>query len=911
MGDRLYNSDFDLHMRRNETCKTLCTTTNSPHQTDFLQSLIRDYAHNWVVDGLPAAEMRADGAGRTLYSSGFPVGGYRTVFTPEAPDAAPREAFELYNHFQIVIEYHPRPKEGASRIVGVLVWPQSIDSLKGGRLSSPDCDATGTFAVAAGDRVRKVAYTYDVYWRESATPWATRWDSYLRIVEPRIHVLALINSIVIFCLMVGMVLLRALYRDITKYNADLDFDPADQIQDDSGWKLLHGEVFRPPKRRIWLCITVGTGAQVSAMFGSSHSSASSVPATAFVAGYVSSRLYVTMNGDAIRKNMIYTALVFPSVLLAFLHLLNFFLIGLRSAGAVPFGTFAAIGALWFGLHAPLTSVGGWIGVKRGPITNPMRVNQIPRQIPTVDWWLKPVPSALIAGILPFGTGFIEINYLMQSLFGAKAYYAFGFLALTSLVVALTMALTTVLFTYFHLCAEDYRWHWRSFVTGAASSVYVFAYGLLARASRLHLPGSSNKILFLGYLTFVAGLEAIVTETVGLYLVLPHSIQYLSLASPTEDAVPFVDIAPLFPLLTGIHSLSLNSRSLIRLYRARRHADPPKNARRDLTIEALEDLGRRIRHLSISSLPQDDLLIDITPRIASKSDLQHLSIDGNLSLFCYGETNAAATFRKYLREFSSLTSFEAEDRDWGDGELDETQPFSALWCEALSLPSVRRVKLATPAAPFVVMPAMSATSPHAERVSITFHPPDFDTSNEVRYSNEVDPVEWPRLRSFSLEGDSCIFPTVIASLAPCSQLAHLHLEHNDAVAPLSVFPERLPSNFRRVTFHDAIGLYPFALPYDECRDWCSKRGVAVDWLSWRAAPRGILPFADHHVQPSADSTTKDTLYEVLDLVTRRLDHLRSTNDEPGFEEMKQALMPLRERQYIERGRTFVDLDAKQW
>lgn len=110
-----------------------------------------------------------------------------------------------------------------------------------------------------------------------------------------------------------------------------------------------------------------------------------------------------------------------------------------------------------------------------PITNPMRVNQIPRQIPTVDWWLKPIPSALIAGILPFGesgaldwagvladrtppigAGFIEINYLMQSLFGSKAYYAFGFLALTSLVVALTTALTTVLFTYFHLCAEDYR-----------------------------------------------------------------------------------------------------------------------------------------------------------------------------------------------------------------------------------------------------------------------------------------------------------------------------------------------------------------------------------------------------------------------------------------------------------------------
>lgn len=168
MGDRLYNSDFDLHMRRNETCKTLCTTTISPDQTDFLQSLIRDYAHNWVVDGLPAAEMRADGAGRTLYSSGFPVGDYHTVLSPSTPDAAPQEVYELHNHFQIVIEYHPRPKEGASRIVGVLVWPQSVDSLEGGRLANPNCDAAGSFAVTAGEGPRKVAYTYDVYWRVRA-----------------------------------------------------------------------------------------------------------------------------------------------------------------------------------------------------------------------------------------------------------------------------------------------------------------------------------------------------------------------------------------------------------------------------------------------------------------------------------------------------------------------------------------------------------------------------------------------------------------------------------------------------------------------------------------------------------------------------------------------------------------------
>lgn len=59
-------------------------------------------------------------------------------------------------------------------------------------------------------------------------------------------------------------------------------------------------------------------------------------------------------------------------------------------------------------------------------------------------------------LLIAGAGFIELSYLLQSLFGAKIYFAFGFLALTTVIVALTTATTTILMCYFHLCAEDYR-----------------------------------------------------------------------------------------------------------------------------------------------------------------------------------------------------------------------------------------------------------------------------------------------------------------------------------------------------------------------------------------------------------------------------------------------------------------------
>lgn len=64
--------------------------------------------------------------------------------------------------------------------------------------------------------------------------------------------------------MVFMVLLRTIHRDISRYNAiDIDED----VQEDFGWKLVHGEVFRPPRKRMFLSVAVGSGLQLTAMSG--------------------------------------------------------------------------------------------------------------------------------------------------------------------------------------------------------------------------------------------------------------------------------------------------------------------------------------------------------------------------------------------------------------------------------------------------------------------------------------------------------------------------------------------------------------------------------------------------------------------------------------------------------------------
>ncbi|KAI0733184.1 endosomal P24A protein [Fomitopsis betulina] len=522
-GDRIFNSPYDIRvLQDNGTCKVLCRTQVPMEDAKFINDRIKeDYALNWLVDGLPAAEAKVDvKTGDLFYDMGFNLG----------DDEGERaETPALNNHYEIVLRYH-MPKPGAYRIVGVLVWPASIG---GPQESLGDCMPNQNAPlILREDGVNAVQYTYRVTWKESDTPWATRWDNYLHIFDPRIHWFSLINSIVIavfLCLMVGMILYRTVSRDISRYNA---IDLSEDVQEDWGWKLVHGEVFRRPRNPMILSVLVGNGAQLCAMVGitlvfallgflspSNRGSLATVMMVCWtlfggIGGYISSRVYASLGGENRSKNSFLTATILPAVVFAIVFLLNLFLISAGSSGAVPFGTMLLIVVLWFGISAPLSLVGSFFGSKHGALRHPVRVNQIPRQIPQIPRYLQPWAATLLAGILPFGAAFVELYFVLSSLFASRAYYAFGFLALTAGVVSLTTATVTILFTYFLLCAEEYRWHWRAFLTGGGSAFWVLAYGVFYWASRLSLDSFSSVMLYMGYLLLLALLDFLVTGTIG-------------------------------------------------------------------------------------------------------------------------------------------------------------------------------------------------------------------------------------------------------------------------------------------------------------------------------------------------------------------------------------------------------------
>lgn len=61
--------------------------------------------------------------------------------------------------------------------------------------------------------------------------------------------------------MVAMIMMRTLRADLRKYN---QLEPNEEAEE-TGWKLVHGDVFRPPSHPMMLSVLVGSGVQVFGM----------------------------------------------------------------------------------------------------------------------------------------------------------------------------------------------------------------------------------------------------------------------------------------------------------------------------------------------------------------------------------------------------------------------------------------------------------------------------------------------------------------------------------------------------------------------------------------------------------------------------------------------------------------------
>ncbi|GAB2242719.1 hypothetical protein Droror1_Dr00019494 [Drosera rotundifolia] len=557
MGDQIDNSPYRFKMNVNETVFLCIHSPLTELEVKLLKQRTRDlYQVNIMLDNLPARRF-AKQNGITIQWTGFPVG-----YTPANSNddyIINHLKFRVFIHeyegsgFEIVgtgeegsgvLSEADKKKASGFEIVGFEVVPCSIkhdpDEMSKlhmyenmNPISCPS-ETEQPQIIKEGERV---AFTYEVEFVKSDIRWPSRWDAYLKMEGARVHWFSILNSLMVIVFLAGIVFvifLRTVRRDLTRYE-ELDKEAQAQMNEElSGWKLVVGDVFREPDCPKFLSVMVGDGVQITGMavvsivfaalgFMSPASRGMLLTGMVFLylflgiaAGYAGVRFWRTIKGTAEGwKSVAWSvASFFPGIIFVILTFLNFILWGSKSTGAIPISLYFILLSLWFCISVPLTLFGGFLGTRAEPIKYPVRTNQIPREIPA-----RKYPSWLLvlgAGTLPFGTLFIELFFILSSIWLGRFYYVFGFLLIVLLLLVIVCSEVSVVLTYMHLCVEDWRWWWKSFFASGSVALYVFLYSINYLVFDLRsLSGPVSATLYLGYSLIIVIAIMLATGTIGL------------------------------------------------------------------------------------------------------------------------------------------------------------------------------------------------------------------------------------------------------------------------------------------------------------------------------------------------------------------------------------------------------------
>jgi len=494
-GDRMMKTLYQLPFLIEFTGRKLCSYTLDPPDIEAFQNAIDgDFYFEFIYDDLP-------------------VWGFIGEKETEIVHGSEQTVYYLFTHYIFSITHN------GNQIIEVN-WEHDPES----RLDITDATAE-----------LPVTFRYSSKWVKTHLPSR---DHVVKDTQQHLEIrwFSIFNSIVTVLLLTGFlatILMRVLKNDFLRYAKGEEEQAVET--DESGWKLVHGDVFRYPANRELFSAILGNGVQLLCLvigvlflaclgvYSHYNRGALFVAAllifafTSGINGYVSGSMYTKMEGTNWVWSLLLSYFLFLGPFFVMATFLNFVAVAYNSSTALPFGTVVIILLILTLVSFPLCVIGGISGRNfSAPFAAPCRTTKMPREIPQLPWHRQGPVQVLMAGFLPFSAIYIELYYVFASVWGHKLYSLYGILTLVFVILIVVTSFITISLTYFQLAIEDHHWWWRSLFSGGSTGLFIFCYCIYYFNFKAKMNGFMQTSFFFGYMGIVCFGAWIMLGTVGFY-----------------------------------------------------------------------------------------------------------------------------------------------------------------------------------------------------------------------------------------------------------------------------------------------------------------------------------------------------------------------------------------------------------
>jgi len=234
-GDRLVNSLYKMNFMRTVPRQVVCNRTMTKEDIEMFKSAIdANYMFELFVAELPIDRPFGVKSAIDMHNTGTAT-----------------DRYFLVNYLDFIIGYNEQDVVSANvtrelnleHLVDITNWREGMT----------------------------IQFSYSVHWANNGhIPIAKALELQLKSTMPHghqnmdIHWLAIINSFVLMLLILSLFLLiiiRVVRSDLSRY-LQIPDEELNAVEEETGWKLLHADVFRAPKHRLFFCSAVGAGVQL-------------------------------------------------------------------------------------------------------------------------------------------------------------------------------------------------------------------------------------------------------------------------------------------------------------------------------------------------------------------------------------------------------------------------------------------------------------------------------------------------------------------------------------------------------------------------------------------------------------------------------------------------------------------------